>query len=29
MKVLLTGAFGNIGKYTIYELLEKGYNVTC
>lgn len=29
MKVLLTGAFGNIGKYTIYELLKKGYNVTC
>ncbi len=29
MKVLLTGAFGNIGKYTIYELLEKGYDVTC
>lgn len=29
MKVLITGAFGNLGKYTICELLKKGYKVTC
>ncbi len=29
MKVLLTGALGNIGKYTIYELINKGHEVTC
>jgi len=29
MKILLTGAFGNVGKYTIYELLKKGHDVTC
>jgi len=29
MNVLITGAFGNIGKYTISELLKKRHNVTC
>jgi len=29
MKVLLTGAFGNIGKYAVSELLKKNHAVTC
>lgn len=29
MKVLLTGAFGNVGKYAVSELLKKGHDVTC
>jgi len=29
MKVLLTGAFGNIGQHTITQLLEKGHQVRC
>lgn len=29
MKVLLTGAFGNIGSNTIRELLNRGHEVTC
>jgi UDP-glucose 4-epimerase len=29
MKVLLTGAFGNIGQHTINELLKKGHQVRC
>lgn len=28
-RILLTGAFGNIGTYTINFLLERGYEVTC
>ncbi len=28
-RVLLTGAFGNIGTYTINCLLDKGYEVSC
>lgn len=29
MKVLLTGAFGNIGSSTLDELLKQGHRVTC
>ena len=29
MKVLLTGAFGNIGRGTLEELLERGHQVRC
>lgn len=29
MKVLLTGAFGNIGMHTLRELLAQGYTVRC
>jgi nucleoside-diphosphate-sugar epimerase len=29
MKVLLTGAFGNIGATTLQELLSRGYRVRC
>ena len=29
MEVLLTGAFGNVGVFTLKKLLEKKYNVTC
>ncbi len=29
MKVLLTGAFGNVGENTLVALLEKKYDVTC
>lgn len=29
MKVLLTGAFGNIGSNTVRELLNRGHEVTC
>ncbi len=29
MKVLLTGAFGNIGSSTLEELLRQGHRVTC
>lgn len=29
MKVLLTGAFGNIGQHTITQLLNKGHQVRC
>ena len=29
MKVLLTGAFGNIGSSALEELLSRGYQVTC
>ncbi|MBE0525757.1 MAG: NAD(P)-dependent oxidoreductase, partial [Candidatus Thorarchaeota archaeon] len=29
MKVLLTGAFGNIGESTLLALFEKGYDITC
>ena len=29
MKVLLTGAFGNIGVSTIHELLKQGHQVRC
>ncbi|MBN2098769.1 MAG: NAD(P)-dependent oxidoreductase [Dehalococcoidia bacterium] len=29
MKVLLTGAFGNIGQHTITQLLKKGHQVRC
>ncbi|MHA2077950.1 MAG: NAD-dependent epimerase/dehydratase family protein [Candidatus Thorarchaeota archaeon] len=29
MKVLLTGAFGNIGESTLIALLERDYSVTC
>jgi len=28
-KVLLTGAFGNLGRYTLEELLNRGHEVTC
>ncbi len=28
-KVLLTGAFGNLGKYTLDELLRRGHEITC
>ena len=29
MKVLLTGAFGNIGESTIMALLERKHEITC
>jgi nucleoside-diphosphate-sugar epimerase len=29
MKVLLTGAFGNIGRSTMDELLKRGHQVRC
>lgn len=29
MKVLLTGAFGNIGSHTLAELLRRGHDVRC
>lgn len=29
MKVLLTGAFGNIGAHTLEELLQRGHRVRC
>lgn len=29
MKILLTGAFGNIGRYVLDELLGRGYDVRC
>ncbi|MHA1167845.1 MAG: NAD-dependent epimerase/dehydratase family protein [Candidatus Hodarchaeales archaeon] len=29
MKVLLTGAFGNIGESTLLVLMEKGYQIRC
>lgn len=29
MKILLTGAFGNIGESALISLVEKGYDVTC
>ncbi len=29
MKVLLTGAFGNVGTYTLQELLNRDYEVIC
>ncbi|MHA1303220.1 MAG: NAD-dependent epimerase/dehydratase family protein [Candidatus Heimdallarchaeaceae archaeon] len=29
MKVLLTGAFGNVGQNTLIELLKKGHSVRC
>ena len=29
MKVLLTGAFGNIGRNTLEELLKQGHKVRC
>jgi heterodisulfide reductase subunit A-like polyferredoxin len=29
MKVLLTGAFGNIGESTLIALLERNHTVTC
>ena len=29
MKVLLTGAFGNLGTSCIIELSKKGYNIRC
>ena len=29
MKVLLTGAFGNIGHSTLIELIGRGYSVRC
>src|SRR6266567_3352436 len=29
MKILLTGAFGNIGMSTLYELLRQGHTVRC
>ncbi|MGY5879515.1 MAG: NAD(P)-dependent oxidoreductase [Candidatus Thorarchaeota archaeon] len=29
MRVLLTGAFGNIGESTLLALLEKGYDIRC
>ena len=29
MKVLLTGAFGNIGESTLLALLEKNYDIRC
>lgn len=29
MKVLLTGAFGNVGENTVITLLEKKYDLTC
>ncbi len=28
-RILLTGAFGNLGKYTLEELLNRGHTVTC
>ncbi len=28
-RILLTGAFGNLGKYTLDELLRRGHEVTC
>ena len=29
MKILVTGAFGNIGKLLINELIERNYSVKC
>lgn len=29
MKVLLTGAFGNLGTHTLRELLAQGHTVRC
>ena len=29
MKILLTGAFGNLGTSCIIELAEKGYKIRC
>ena len=29
MRVLLTGAFGNVGENTLAHLLQEGYDVTC
>jgi len=29
MRVLLTGAFGNVGQSTLEVLLKKGYSVKC
>ncbi len=29
MRVLLTGAFGNIGESTLLALLSKGYEIRC
>ena len=29
MKILVTGAFGNIGEGTVLELLDRGYRVRC
>ena len=29
MKVLLTGAFGNVGTSTLEELAERGHQVRC
>ena len=29
MKILLTGAFGNVGMSTLYELLRQGHQVRC
>jgi len=29
MKILLTGAFGNIGAHTLEELLQRGHRVRC
>ncbi|MHA1984778.1 MAG: hypothetical protein ACW967_10510 [Candidatus Hodarchaeales archaeon] len=29
MKVLLTGAFGNVGTSAIKELEKKGYSIRC
>ncbi|OLS12714.1 MAG: 3-beta hydroxysteroid dehydrogenase/isomerase family [Promethearchaeota archaeon CR_4] len=29
MKILVTGAFGNIGSHVVTELLQRGYDVAC
>ena len=29
MKVLLTGAFGNIGSHVLTELVRRGHDVRC
>jgi UDP-glucose 4-epimerase len=29
MRLLLTGAFGNIGSITLVELLKRGHQVRC
>ena len=29
MKVLVTGAFGNVGTYTLQKLLAQGYSIRC
>ena len=29
MKILLTGAFGNVGTQTLIELIQNGHQVTC